>query len=48
VQWNHAGKAGPMVRVQKDGSLHRLEGKIWRETLDPGDIAVLSWNGRGN
>jgi hypothetical protein len=48
VQWNHAGISGPMARVEKDSSLHRLEGTAWRETLDPGDIAVLSWTGRGN
>ena len=48
VQWNRSGASGPMVRVEKDSSLDRLEGKAWRETLDPGDIAVLSWTRRGN
>ena len=47
VQWNHSGMSGPMLRVQKDGSLQRLDGTTWRETLDPGDIAVLSWKGLG-
>jgi hypothetical protein len=46
VQWKHKEMSGPMLRVNKDASLQRLEGNTFRETLDPGDIAVLSWTRR--
>jgi hypothetical protein len=38
--------ATPCSQVDKDGTLHPLAGRTFEATLDPGDVAVLTWNAK--
>jgi hypothetical protein len=40
---DNSPQAASAQRVEKDGSLHTLSGRLFQTSLEPGDIAVLTW-----